>query len=441
MKRRISHEDRVLLLAFMAGLPGSAIALVLLCSGDYSPKVIWTSSLFIVLCWWGFAWAARERVLHSLRTVSNMLMALREGDFSLRAGRTRRDGAYGEVMEEVNAFGDVLRKHRLDAIEATALLRSVMTEVDVAVFAFDGASRLRLANRAGERLLGKPAAQLLGRSAPALGLGPCLSVESGTTLNLALPGGRGPWGLRRGAFRIAGLPHQFLVLSDLNRVLRAKEDEAWQGLVRVLGHEIKNSLTPIKSAAATLRTILNRKPLPPDWHDDTRRGLAVIESRADALNRFITAYARLARLPAPSLRKVRIEELVQRVIRLEARQEVRLVPGPDLMLQADPDQLEQVLINLTANAVDAALETGGAVEITWRAGRESIEVAVRDEGRGISDSANLFVPFFTTKPTGTGIGLVLSRQIAEAHGGSLTLEDRSSGGCEALLRLPLQGLG
>jgi len=294
-----------------------------------------------------------------------------------------------------------------------------------------------LANRACERLLGKPAAQLLGRTAAELGLGPCFDRESGSTVTLALPGGQGPWSIRRGVFRQGGLPHEFLMLLDLNRALRQKEREAWQRLVRVLGHEIRNSLTPIKSAAGTLHGILNQQPLPEDWHDDTTRVLTVIQSRADALNRFVTSYASLARLPAPSLKPTPIDPLVRRVARLETRQEVRITGGPDVVIQADPDQLEQVLINLVRNAVDATLETRGAVEVSWSVDDDSVEITICDEGPGIANPSNLFVPFFTTKPNGTGIGLVLSRQIAEAHSGSVTLENRPGGGCIARLRLPV----
>lgn len=435
---RLSPEERLLLMAFLAGLPGSSVALLLLWSGGYSPKVVWTLSAIIVVWWLTFAFAIRERVVQSLRTVSNMLMAFREGDFSLRSVRDERDGTFGEVMAEVNTFGDVLRGQRLEAIEATALLRKVMAEIDVAVFAFDGESRLRLANRAGERLLGKPGAQLIGRSASELDLGPCLDQESGTTLDLSFPGGQGRWGIRRGNFRQEGMAHEFLVLADLSRVLSHEEREAWQRLVRVLGHEINNSLTPIKSAAGTLQSIVTREPLPADWRDDAHRVLTVIQSRAEALNRFISAYARLARLPAPSVKSIALGALVLRVVEYETRRKVRVVPGPDVTIQADPDQVEQVLINLTRNAVDAVLETGGDVEITWRPEGERVAVLVRDEGRGIANPANLFVPFFTTKPDGTGIGLVLSRRIAEAHNGSLTLENCEPGGCEARLLLPLE---
>jgi signal transduction histidine kinase len=237
------------------------------------------------------------------------------------------------------------------------------------------------------------------------------------------------------------MPHQLLVLADLSGPLREEERQAWQRLIRVLGHELNNSLAPIKSMAGTLETMLQRQPRATDWEDDMRRGLEVIASRAAALSRFLEAYSRLARLPKPKLQVVEAGDLLRRVVELESRTAIALVPGPALSVHADPDQLEQLLINLLRNAVDAALQTGGGVSVSWTRRADQLEVCIQDEGPGLSNTANLFVPFFTTKPTGSGIGLVLSRQIAEAHGGSLVLENRKDhAGCEARLRLPLRQL-
>jgi two-component system, NtrC family, nitrogen regulation sensor histidine kinase NtrY len=229
-----------------------------------------------------------------------------------------------------------------------------------------------------------------------------------------------------------------LVLSDLSRVLRAEERSAWQRLVRVLGHEINNSLAPIKSIAGSLRTLAGRGSRPPDWEQDLRSGLTVIESRSESLGRFMSAYAQLARLPPPRLGQMSVDEWVRRVAALETRLPVHVAPGPVVAVTADGDQLDQLLINLVRNAADAALETGGGVEVGWRVVGGMLEVLVDDEGPGLPDPGNLFVPFFTTKVNGSGIGLPLSRQIAEAHGGSLLLEPRRGArGARARLRLPL----
>jgi two-component system, NtrC family, nitrogen regulation sensor histidine kinase NtrY len=437
-QRWLTYDRRVLLMALLVGLPGALVSVLLLWTGDYSPKLRWTLTLFVGAAWLGVAWALRDRVVFPLQTVSNLLAALREEDFSIRARGSRRDDPLGEVLTEVNALADTLRSQRMGALDATSLLRAVMEEIPVAVFAFDPERRLRLVNRAGERLLARPAERLLGLTAESLGLAECLAHDHSPTIAATFPGGSGRWEVRTTIFRQGGLPVELLVLTDVSRSLRDEERQAWQRLIRVLGHEINNSLAPIKSIANSLERMLGRGEQPADWNEDLRDGLAVIGARADSLGRFTAAYAQLARLPAPSLRPVPLAALVTRVAGLEQRQPVRIADGPDITVQADPDQLEQLLINLVRNAVDATRAHGGSVEVSWVSRDGVVQVYVDDEGPGLSNTANLFVPFFTTKPGGSGIGLVLSRQIAEAHGGTLTLANRAEGpGCRASLVLPL----
>jgi two-component system, NtrC family, nitrogen regulation sensor histidine kinase NtrY len=437
---RPSHEGRVLLVALLGPLPAVAVAMLVLLLGDYSSKLRWTLGLVVVIAWLAAAFSLKGRVVRALQTIANLLGALREGDFSFRGRRVDRRDAFGDVLGEVNTLADTLAQQRTGAVEASALLGKVMAEIDVAVFAFDRDHRLRLVNRAGERLLAAPAGRLLGTSAQALGMGDLLDGEAPRTVTAAFPGGQGQWEVRRNAFRQGGLPHELVVLTDLRRALREEERQAWQRLVRVLGHEINNSLAPIRSIAGGLQQTLHlpEEERVHDWKEDLGRGLAVIERRSLALGRFMTSYARLAKLPPPSLAALDLGPWLRRVVEIEKRLPVELVAGPDLTIRGDGDQLEQLLINLVRNGVDAALETGGAVALTWRKLPLEVEILVLDEGPGLADTHNLFVPFFTTKPGGSGIGLVLSRQIAEAHRGALTLEGRRDRtGAVAKLRLPL----
>jgi nitrogen fixation/metabolism regulation signal transduction histidine kinase len=401
--------------------------------------------LLIVGLWLSFAISVRHRVTFSLQTLSNLLAAMREEDFSVRGRGARRDDAMGEVMIEVNSLSETLREQRLGALEAGALLRTVMEEIDVAIFTFDKENKLRLVNRAGERLLARPVERLLGFTAAELGLGACLEGDAGRTMELTFPGGSGRWGMRRGSFRQAGLPHHLVVLSDLSRALRDEERQAWQRLIRVMGHELNNSLAPIQSVAQSLESGLNslrnEGDLRPEMNralmDDIQQGFGIIRSRTEALARFMAAYSRLARLPAPKLAPVSVKDWISRVAMLETRVKVKIQVGPEVMISGDADQLEQLLINLVHNAADAVLECGTQASVGWSSQDSQLEVWVLDDGPGIQNTANVFVPFFTTKPGGTGIGLALSRQIAEAHGGTLTLDNRrGSRGCEARLRLP-----
>ena len=434
---RLGYENRIMLLAVLAALPASACALALLWTGDHQARTAWTLTVAIVGGWLGFATALRERVVFPMQTLANLLGALREGDFSIRGRSPRPDDALGEVMREINTLGVTLREQRLGAMEATTLLRTVMREIEVAIFTFDEHRRLRLVNRAGERLLDAPTERLLGSTAAELHLEQCLDGPPQATVQAAFPGSAGRWGVRRTRIREHGLPLDLVVISDITEALREQELQAWQRLVRVLGHELNNSLTPIKSIAGSLESILAHQPLPDDWLDDVTRGLSVIHSRSDSLTRFVGAYARLAKLPRPQLQPLDAGDCVLRAVRLETRLAVTVEPGPAVAIQGDPDQLEQVLINLLRNAADAALTTGGGVRAGWRRDGGTVEIWIEDDGPGLAATANLFVPFFTTKPGGSGIGLVLSRQIAEAHGGELALENREGAtGCIARLRLP-----
>jgi nitrogen fixation/metabolism regulation signal transduction histidine kinase len=435
---KLGHETRVLLLALAGGLPAVAAVVILLAVEGRTPRLQITVDSLVIILWLSFCFAARGRIAGPLRTLANLLEALREGDYSIRARVDNPKEPLGEVMQQVNAMAATLRDQRLGALEATALLRKVMEEIDVAAFAFDPSQQLRLVNRAGERLLAQPAERLLARDATSLGLAEYLGGAAEQTIQREFPGTTGRWGIRRSQFREGGLPHQLLVVTDLTRPLREEELQAWQRIVRVIGHELNNSLTPIKSIAQSLADLLHVQPPPEDWHQDMSRGLGVIATRSESLSRFMSSYARLAKLPPPKLSAIEINDLLLRASRLETRQRVFFEEGAPLTFQGDIDQLEQALINLIQNGVEASQSTNGRVFLYYRHLAATLEITVRDEGPGLANTANLFVPFFTTKRGGSGIGLVLSRQIAEAHGGSLTLRNASDApGCEAIITLPL----
>ena len=438
---KLGHDRSILFLALLAGLPAIGVSVVLLWLSPFSDLLRFTLLGGVLLAWLVAARAAQLKVIRPLQVIANLLAGLREGHFTLRAREEESDDVLGAVRREVNTLQETLKEQRLGALEAGALLRRVMEEIDVAVFAFDATRALRLTNRAGERLLGQPVERLLGRTAEQLGLEQTLEGETPRILELVVPGAAtGKWEVRRRPFRQGGLPLDMVVLTDISRVLRSEERQVWQRLVRVLSHEINNSLAPIKSLAGTMTSLLDRTPRAPDWEADLRKGVEVIATRSDALNRFMASYARLAKLPPPVLAPLAVSDWIRRAIQLESRLPVRLIEGPAISIRADGDQLDQVLINLLTNAVEAAQETGGGVEVAWSAQDGTVLVEIRDEGPGLPSPGNLFVPFFTTKPSGSGIGLVFCRQVVEAHGGGITLHNRSDRrGCVVRLRLPRDG--
>jgi two-component system nitrogen regulation sensor histidine kinase NtrY len=433
---RLNFEHRVLLRAFLISLPSVVLSAVLLWRSDLTHLTRWTVLVLLAVFILITAISLRNLVLRPLQTLSNMLSAIREEDYSVKARGGGHHDALGQLVLETNALAEALRDRQDRDIEASALMKQVMTEIDVAIFIFDLSGNLRMVNRAGEQLLAQPSEQILGHDAAELGLDQYLKAADLRDVQASFGGREGRWQIHTRAFRERGVPHTLLFVSDVSRALRTEEREAWQRITRVLGHELNNSLAPIKSIAGTLRSVTDRQELPAEWKADVIRGLDVIITRSDSLARFMQGYTRLARLPAPNRTKVDVGELMKHAAAADGRLPVELVSGPEAVIFADREQLEQVLINLVKNAIEATLTSHGKVQIGWKVADRRVEMYVQDEGEGITNSANLFVPFFTTKPGGSGIGLALSRQIAEAHGGTLTLENRRDRlGCIATLNL------
>jgi two-component system nitrogen regulation sensor histidine kinase NtrY len=435
---RWNYETRILAGALLTTTPALIALAVALWFGVEDREraaIIWVvvAAVTVVL-----VFAVRRNAVYPLHTLANLLEALREGDYSLRGSRAQRGDAIGEVVLEINALSQTLREQRLSFEERSALLAKVVATLDIAVIAFDAQTRVKLVNPAAEHLLSASSNQLIGKSAADLDLSDCLAIADVRMIERSFPGGSGRWEVRRARFREEGLPHDLLVITDLSRTLREEERLAWQRLLRVLGHELNNSLAPIRSMAGTLAKLTDIEPLPDDWREDVHGGLQVIGDRAEALARFMSRYTQLARLPPPHPREFEFGALARRAARLEQRIVIDVGESPDVRLDADLEQIEQALINLIQNATDAALAGGGHVALQWRVSGNSLQVDVIDDGHGLPPTENLFVPFFTTKPGGSGIGLVLARQIVEAHSGTLTLENRRDAtGCVARVVLPL----
>jgi nitrogen fixation/metabolism regulation signal transduction histidine kinase len=445
---RLLYEKRILLFAILAALPGVAFGTTLIWTRDWTRDVKISLTVLEFFLWLVLTLALLDQIVRPLQTLANVVGALREEDYSFRARGAAPNDALGELALEINSLADILTEQRIQTIEATALLRRVVDEIDTPLFTFDPDHVLRLMNAAGERLLQQPAARLLGKTATELELNACFEARNETLVSLPYSAPNARWMVRKRSFRQNGVPHTLIVLSDVSRALREEERSAWQRLIRVLGHELNNSLAPIISISGSLSSRLPLPELPDAQNADFQRGLNIIESRTASLHRFLQSYRRLAQMPSPTLRPVELSPLIERVAALETRLHVEILPGPDLVLTIDPDLIEQMLINLVRNAVDASLEqahspqAGSAaappcVSMRWEQFDRKVALMVEDNGIGLLNPSNAFVPFYTTKPGGSGIGLVLSQQIAEAHGGSIELANRQNArGCLVKVMLP-----
>lgn len=302
---RLLYEHRISLYSLLVALPGIVVSGILIWLQPWSTQSKLALLFVELFVWWMLALALHGQTVRPLQTLANVVAALREEDYSFRARGANPDDALGELSLEVNALADLLADQRIRAIEATALLRRVVEGIDAPLFAFDPDRMLRLVNPAGEKLLQQAAVRLLGRTAAEIGLADCLSAANEALVALPANSSSARWLVRQSKFREKGVPHTLVVLSDVSRALREEERSAWQRLIRVLGHELNNSLAPIKSIAGSLSSRLAETDLNPDHRRDFERGLAIIEARTASLNRFLQAYRQLAQMPPPAIKKVR----------------------------------------------------------------------------------------------------------------------------------------
>ncbi len=444
-KRRRLYERRIRFLSLLLVTPGIAVALALIFAQSWPLTTKWLVVTALIVSTLIFEAALHSHVIRPLQTLTNVISSLREEDFSFRARGAVPDDALGELAIEVNALADALAAQKTRAVEATELLKRVVEEIQSPLFAFDPNGRVQLVNTAGTRLLQHPREEILGKTSEEIGLEAFMAPETAeTSVSPLFPNAR--WLIRRSVYREKGVPHSLILLSDVSVALRAEERSAWQRLIRVLGHELNNSLTPIKSIAGTLLARVKRLPAADEERVDFEKGLGIIEARAASLNRFLQSYRQIAQMPGPKIQQTRIPSLIERAAGLETRVRVYVEPGPDVMISADPDQLEQVLINIIRNAAEAVLQAQNfpqgeepMVYVRWVRNSHNLLIQVVDNGPGLLNPQNAFVPFYTTKETGSGIGLVLCRQIVESHGGNIELMNRpDASGCIATIAIPLE---
>jgi nitrogen fixation/metabolism regulation signal transduction histidine kinase len=374
------------------------------------------------------------------RKLTRFLESVRYSDFiSGFAADNKLGKSFKELNESFNEVLEAFRNARSEKEENWQYLNTVVQQVRTGIISFDHEGNIQLMNANAKRFVNVANLKNINELAEA---NPKLfaalnEVQSGKgtlykTNDFLLT-------IQCTEMRIRGNTVKLLTLQNIQTELQKQEIEAWQNLTRVLRHEIMNSITPISSLTSTLREILDHEmtrtekdyELKSEAADDLREGLATIENRSKGLIKFIDAYREYTSLPQPKIKTVLLKELIEKTGQF-MRQELKKTTitfttscsSDYLTIQADAEMIEQVLINLVKNAMESlSQKEDGKIELNGKYVDQTVIIEVRDNGPGIIPEAinRIFVPFFTTKKTGSGIGLALSRQIMQMHNGSLTV--------------------
>ncbi|TDR44826.1 PAS domain-containing protein [Tahibacter aquaticus] len=436
-RRRLSASVRVLLWIASCAIP-PALLWLLAVQDALSPLRVEGLALLGIVWILIVAVAVRAGVLRRVRALSNLVEAAHAQDFSIKAAHARESGELGELYRQLNVLIGDLEAGRHTEQELLGMLQKVVDQISVAIVACDAYDRIRLVNPLAAQLLRVPPEQLIGTDYAATPLAAIPFSAEPRVVDFRFPGAESRWQVSQQFYRRQGRPSRIVFVVDLRLALAEEEILVWQRLIRVISHEVNNSLTPIMSLCQTLENVVARGDAAQQM-DIMRDGLDVISQRAKGLKEFISVYARIARLPEPQKVVFPAARLLQRVLAMFPGGAVERVGSePQANLFGDPVHLEQALINLVKNAVEANDGHAVPVQFGCRVVDGNAEFEIVDNGAGIRNLGNLFVPFYTTKPGGAGVGLVLCRKIAAKHHGQVSLENRGDApGAVARLSVPL----
>ncbi len=436
-RRRLSAGVRLLLWIASCAIPPAL--LLVFAAEDTLPKYRVEALAVLGMVWVAIvAVAVRADVGRRIRALSNLVEAAHAQDFSIKAAHAREPGELGELYRQLNVLIGDLEAGRHTEQELLGMLQKVVDQISVAIVACDAYDRIRLVNPLAARLLRVPAEQLIGTDYAATPLAAIPFAAEPRVVDFRFPGAESRWQVSQQFYRRQGRPSRIVFIVDLRLALAEEEILVWQRLIRVISHEVNNSLTPILSLCQTLENVVARGDAA-EQMDIMRDGLDVISQRAKGLKEFISVYARIARLPEPQKVEFPAARLARRVLAMFPGGVVeRAGDVPVATLFGDPVHLEHALINLVKNAVEANDGSAEPVRFGCRVVDGHAEFEIVDNGAGIRNPDNLFVPFYTTKPGGAGVGLVLCRKIAAQHHGQVSLENRGdAAGAVARLSVPL----
>lgn len=443
MSKRPSLENRLARLVFIAtALPGAAVLLCLWLL-DSSVYVLGSAS-FMLICLVVYAsLQVRNSVDYQFRSMQNVLEAVKEGDYSLRIATSNRDGALREVVATVNGLVAALQAEKQRTEEHQLLLNKVTEQIDVAILAWDTCGQISFMNPSARQLLNfhlqNPAAEAPLKLPPVIQEIENLPLKKAQVLELELGESGGRYRLYKDQYFIGGDSLALLFITNIDTLLKKEEKRAWQNLIRVISHEINNSLAPIASMSESLRKQVRNREQDAQLAQELDEGLGIVQGRSEALSEFLARYREIVGLREPAYGVVALPGCVEGLARLFPQATI-VLKGEALQFTADVAQFQQLMINLVKNAVEAqeSSEPSGQITMSWQQEGRFACISVADEGQGVQNPENLFVPLYSTKKQGQGIGLVLCKEIVEAHGGSISLANRRDRqGCVVLVKLPL----
>ncbi|WP_144392852.1 sensor histidine kinase [Pleionea sediminis] len=438
MKRQ-KFEIKLLSYLLIATLLPACLLVATLLYYDTSIYLIGFITLLLLLVTGISANKLYEKIQNQFLTLSNILEAITKNDYTMRSRYYNEGDALGQLVKQINQLSDTLSKQKTQAAESQQLVKTIVQQIHVAIIALDEHKKITLANPEAQRLFGRYDHQIIGHTLDSLNINLLENIGREAVKEFQFPGRSGHFQIIKDQYFDEGKRHDIYFLTDIKVLLRKQERESWQKLVRVLSHEINNSLAPISSFAGTIRSIAKTQSLEQTFAEQLNESLSIIAERANGLKNFIDTYRQLTNTPSPNKQPLNFNKIVHQIASLfdDSHFETQLDVQDEIV--ADATLLEQVLINLIKNAKEAQNDSDKAITIKSHRMNNSFLIEVMDKGSGIQNSDNLFTPFYTTKKSGSGIGLALCRQIIDAHDGFISITNRKdTQGCTVSIELPVE---
>ena len=436
--KAIDHKQQQTRLLLSLSLPAILVAFFSLLYAGFNTYLLAFFSIIALLGFFYVFYAIRNNIDKQQQLISNLLAALIEEDYTIR-GNLQQDAAVAPLLKLINTLADNLQTKNRQVSEKQILIDKILDQVQAMCFAYDHEQNIVMVNHAAHRqlFLGQELAHCTLKDFNWM---KSLTDKNSAVVTLNTVQLQGEYFAFKDKYLSVGSPHTLLLLIKAEQILDERKQQAWQDLLRVLSHELNNSLTPIATISRSLNKKIQQCKFPKQAQ--FQQGLEIISERASSLQAFIISYRELAQLPKPSKFTVTLQDLFEPILPLFDYEftyaESWPKRAPLLALSVDKKQLQQVLINLIKNAIEAnKANNQQSIQLGFEENDDMLKINIRDFGQGVANFENLFVPFYTTKQQGTGLGLALSRQIMLNHDGQLQLKNHPEQGAIATVTVPL----